>query len=788
MKTQYLITLIALVISVIIFLPVFFGKVALNGNLLVTFYKIYDQNIPFKSTAWDQIRQFYPALSFTQEQYRSLEIPLWNPYLFSGYPHLANLQSAVLYPITIISTLFPQTVAWHILRISPYILAALFMYLFLKNLKLAGLAASFGALFFAFSPIMLAWNEEVIVGVHVIAWLPLTLYAIDKFQATQSKKYLVLIAISEALSLFAGHLQIWAYATIFAICYFLIVRKKSLLSQNSFKIFFAFALAIGLCAIQLFPSFEIYFNSNRLDSTGNKNLITPVYTLTYLAPDLFGNPATRNYHVNEFPGPYYEAVFFIGIVPLIFALSLVVTKKRDRLTNFLIAALIVAIFTSLNILPNVLLYLLPIPFFSSTFTSRILFIATLSLITLASISLDLYLKDRTQQIFRVFKILFVSYFLLIGYLAIAHFIKSGDLNPYDFTKPNTAFVALRNLVIPFSIFIVASILLTAANLLPKHKRKIVVILIVITLVQNLIFAKKYFTFSEAKTIFPTNEVLSFIQKNQGLFRTWSVAEGRLENNFPLQYKIYSPEGYDPASLRTYSQLIFSSIHPETEPDKLSRSAVDLGQNENAERIVSNPNLRKLIDLLAVKYVIAPKNAELTALNFKKVFQEQKENGMAVFENLQVLERAFLVTNYQTTIGNNAIKKLMSADFDFRNTITLESAPPSVPTQIKPAQKAQITTYEAQNVIIETNSENDSILFLSDNYYPGWKAKVDGTDSPVLKANYTFRGVVVPKGKHTVTFYFDNQAFKIGFMLSLASLAMVISLLLLPSNKSVKRII
>ena len=95
--------------------------------------------------------------------------------------------------------------------------------------------------------------------------------------------------------------------------------------------------------------------------------------------------------------------------------------------------------------------------------------------------------------------------------------------------------------------------------------------------------------------------------------------------------------------------------------------------------------------------------------------------------------------------------------------------------------AEITSYKPQEVVIKTESDQPKLLFLSDNYYPGWKATVDGNEVKILRADYTFRAVPLVGGKHTVRFYFDSLIFKVGLYISLGGL-LVLGLLFLKKVK------
>jgi len=102
--------LIFICTSLVLIYPIFLGKIPFNGNFLVSFFtpwrfqnwEGYPTGVPSKAVSWDQIRQYYPLFEHTRRVWRLGEIPLWNPYNFSGTPQLANLESASFYPLNIV--------------------------------------------------------------------------------------------------------------------------------------------------------------------------------------------------------------------------------------------------------------------------------------------------------------------------------------------------------------------------------------------------------------------------------------------------------------------------------------------------------------------------------------------------------------------------------------------------------------------------------------------------------------------------------------------------------------
>ena len=71
--------------------------------------------------------------------------------------------------------------------------------------------------------------------------------------------------------------------------------------------------------------------------------------------------------------------------------------------------------------------------------------------------------------------------------------------------------------------------------------------------------------------------------------------------------------------------------------------------------------------------------------------------------------------------------------------------------------------------MEAQTNGESFLVLTDNYYPGWKAFVNDKEVKIYKADYTFRGIVIPAGKSSIEFSFVPQTFLIGTYLFLTGI-------------------
>jgi len=211
-------------------------------------------------------------------------------------------------------------------------------------------------------------------------------------------------------------------------------------------------------------------------------------------------------------------------------------------------------------------------------------------------------------------------------------------------------------------------------------------------------------------------------------------------NDGLRYRFSSVLGYDPLILRRYVYFTQSS------------------QNYQRDDHVVN-----------LAYINAPGKKLIRMLNVKQV---------VLGEHVQTIDNAF---PYANIVKNAVIKQsdeilpfMKSDKFDPKNMVVFE---PEYSSHLFPKDQSErfkasctVTNYNNENIRIKTSSNQPGYLVLSEIFYPGWQATLDGKKVSLLRGNYMFRVVPLEKGEHEVQLYFVSWPFRIGAFISLLTLS------------------
>lgn len=754
-----------------IFRDYFFkNKVPFPSNLLISFYQPwtsykwdgYAKGPPNKPMGFDNLRIFYPLRKLTIDQLKLFQWPLWNPYSFSGNTQLATYQSAVFHPASFIFFLLPQIDAWSIIIIFQPFLSLIFMYLFLREMALSKKASIFGAVTFAFSGFMIVWWEESFMSVYSSLFLPLILYSVEKLIKKISFTYFIVLIVGLSFSILSGWFQMTFYVWGFSIIWILF-RFFDLKLGKKLVLYFilAFLLSVLICAVHLLPSIEAYLYSAR--GTTDAKYIFDTYLMqwyhlvTYFVPDFFGNPAVHNYFGGR--SFYHEKVLFIGVIPLILALYEIINfKSVDSKRKFFILFWIVSLSLGFSLPTSwMLLYDLKIPFVSVILPSRLFFLTTFSISVLAAFGIERFIVQKEKKKLIIIYMVIGLIFTLIS--AYAYYFKITSQSTIHKNVP------IRNLLMPLSTYFLFGLLLTFSIKKRNLINKIYYIILAISFLSSAFFANKYLYFSERKYVFPNTPLFKELNKISGINRIWGVGNGYLDRNFATYYGLFSPEGYDSFYIRRYGELLYAAQNKGKYSYQIPRTDAVISGVKDLKEVFGNVYREKIISLLGVRYIVAEKTDVLNTLsNVVPVWSDAK---FTIYDNKKALPRVLLLNDY---IVKNSSKEILDSVFNIKTnlskTVVLEEDPYGFSKNTKKAGIVEIISYKPNKLIIHTQSESDSILFLSDNYYPGWRAYVDGKDVKIYRSNYSFRSVVVPGGKHVVIFDYRPFSFYSGLIITI----------------------
>ena len=558
---------------------------------------------------------------------------------------------------------------------------------------------------------------------------------------------------------------------------------------------------MGLAAIQLIPAWQLK-ELSALSESGGYDFVTayslPKFRLlSFLFPNFLGNPVTG--YKGE---PFFEEHHgYVGILTLILA-ALAWGKRRDPQVRFfgLLAPLSIVLAIGNETPLYHLLVHVPVFNYFRIHASWLLAL-TFCLAILAGYGLDYLLEQREKRsLVNLGKWLVIGGLVLTLTLPSLFFYEKQAMVATSFVMEHVysgaAIYALRALIrnLPRFPDVVQTNLL--ARLFPPLLNPLIFFLLMFDSSVLLLFfflrkkvsahwfqiiAAGLITFDlfmtggttvnlvQDASYFDKRASTVFLEENLGLARIYSPdregeAPQKLLDDFPMIYRIQST-----GSCPCLSVLILQRY------------------DEFMDALLQNT---RLLNLAGVKYILTAREEpeEWWYNNLRKV---RSEEGLNIYENLDVMPRAFLVHQAKVPDSDEAIlAQLIGEEFDLSSSVLLEdeSALARLESMVggsPPAEgrdEVKIVEYEANRVVIETTSSQAGFLFLSDAYYPGWRARVDGKEETVYQADYLFRAVLVPPGQHVVEFTFDPIAFKIGLAVALTTAAALVATAIFRSSR------
>lgn len=755
----------------------------------------------------------YPWRTLAIEYLKHFQWPLWNPFSFSGYPLLANWQSAPFSISNLFFLIFSNPIAWSLGVVSQPLLATTFMYYWLKTKNLNTIPALTGGLLFAYSGFHITWQYY---NTHqwVTLWLPLMLLSIDHliksaksnkstFSNLLISKWTLILSLSISLSILAGYPILLIYQGIIIGLYLLSqlssINRHKILPVGLLLVSTAI-LGLGLSAPQWLPALQYekqsihQFDNSTLDSA-NQGLLPYQNLITFIAPDYFGNPTTQNYWGI---GYYDNWALYITIAGLTLSLLGIVYIRQTYIWSI---TLIIGLIISTNNPAGK--YLIDnIPFLRNSIPARGIYLIDTMIAILAAYGLH-HFNQPKQNLSTKIKYFLPPIAIILGLMAILYltFIKSNLINNLSANN----IVGIRNLIFP-SALIFSTITLWLINYkFHRYSKYVSIIILILVMTDIFRYGQKYLPFTPSQYVFPKTDITQWLQTHQNPQDPHRIEFGKvIPQNMWIPYRLSSPGGYDALAPLRYNQFLTA-----IQGNQINSSITRFPTIEN----LSSP----LFQLTNTKYILALKynqNWERTPegsylidstydLPFLKPIYEY--GTVTVLENQHYLPRAFVVPHAQTIEDDNQLISILTdPSTDYLQTVYLDPSNSNrlTPNTNKPKQ-LQYTikwNYNYGNIRnLTINTDQPGYLVLLEPYNQDWHAVISNSNGirkssqsdkaytrvqiKPTRANFNFMAISIPSGKNQIELKYQPKEFIYGLYIWFASLITWIGLFIISLKKT-----
>jgi hypothetical protein len=763
---------------------------------------------------------FYnPKHFFSAESIKQGILPLWNPYLAGGVPLQANVQSCVFYPVSLIFYVLPFQLGYKYFIVIHYFLGSLFMYLLMREWKASAYASLVAGIVFSYGGYLVSILDNVCFLTAAI-WLPVILLFHHRALKTGAYFYSCVTAVGVGLQILAGDLSFYVLTTGISLFLYTLFWPfiSGVPSLRGSRIKPWCQLLCSLCpgfllaAVQIIPMLELAMHSTRYQGltfeTATKWSYHPLEFLQLLVPFLFGElvPQTRWF------GQLWLDTFYVGIFPLLFAVFFIF-YGREKLRYFLMSLLFCGLFLSLGHhnpllqiiyqwVPGLNMLQYPVKFlFPGSFCLAIMSgmgagrffamvqegyalrgyvkgMALFVLLLVVALVLGAWLQDRLYNCF------------LTVYPEVEYFERIQKLSFFTMYKGLSIATILSA---AFFILIAATVTRKISPLISKY-----VVILVILLDLFLVSAPKEPYIAEA-AFTAENHTVSFLKQDSSRFRIFSLSYTTHQQSFmhsylapfSILYKFFQEE-LTP-NLNVYYHIPASDEYtdmPNNAYFQLLMPVQDFFEKKGPSRNNAQVPIN-ILNLLNIKYVVSTRPLDTPC--FKLVLDRE----VKVYENQGCLPRAFFAEKFLSAESEGKVLENMHhPSFDPARMVYVskrELEKLRGPGILEPERMAgeafsgsiAFTDYRPNTVSITTQSNKARFLVLSDTYYPGWRAYVNGQERPVLRVDYTLRGLLLEKGTNRITFVFKPQSFFWGASLSVMTLIGLLAALLMlrPDKKN-----
>jgi hypothetical protein len=760
----------------------------------------------------------YMARAFYANALKTEGFPLWNPYILGGTPFIEALSGGdSLYPLSAPLLLIMEpyrALGWKL--VLHVFLAGVFMYGWIRTLGLSRASATIAGLAFAMAPYMVSLVYNGQDGkIFVTALTPLAFMAADRALTRRRVHDFAGLALVVGLVILTTHFQLayFLFGALGAFASFRTIqawrvhegggsgaamkgRQAALGAFSGFVL--ASLLGAGVAAVQLLPAADYVTKSSRRTATtvearsddfqraySSSYSLHPEEILGIAVPEFVGGSTGQGEWLTN---TYWGRNFFktnsdhIGLLVLLLAgLSFLGAPSRGLRYFFSCLGGVALLFALgehtpvwglfYRFVPGIGLFRAP---------SLMIFLVGFSVTTLAAFGIErlIDLGEGTDGA-EVWKGPTWYSLTVVGVLTLLLLsAASGGLSSFwttvvwpDITSASFGAMGILQPHMVRGVGIAVAIAMAFAAviwILSEHKLPLPTVIVILGVIlaadlyridSDYIVTADWAPYTRAGALIDRVVEEQDPQNPQRLFSMVAQAQ----DVRPGQFGVELAGGHHPNDLARYRELI--GMEGSGLPQYL-------------------PGSDRLFDILNIGWMLWPAYqynpiedldvAPEVLSKLERASGTQRADGtlVEILYRVNTLPRARLVNRVDVIPEENAVEHILVGDFDPETEVVLNAAPPIALTG--DSLVGSVTWVERKNNrhVIDVEASSAALLVVADNWYPAWKATVDGNPAPVLRANHTLRAVPVPAGRHEVVFEYRSDLLVRSLWTSIVSLLLV----------------
>jgi len=672
--------------------------------------------------AFDVADYFLPQRYFLGECLRHGIFPWWNPYSGLGIPFYADPQSGAFYPIAwIVGFVFGYDFytinCEYLLHI---MIAGWGMYRLMFSITKSVYVALCAAIAYQLCGVFIG-NAQHLTWIISAAWLPWVIFYWKKIFNGGTTRDAVAAALCLMMMTTGGYPAFiieLIYGVLVCSIIFVVKKFRSREQQPLKKFFLLNSLLTGCYAVITAPYIISFIEALPHFTRAAPLKMGPEFTSAFTPQSIvsFLFPTATLSHSSFFKSDVSMINGYIGLLPVIFLITLIITRQQRTVwILFFISCLLLMIsFGSSFLIWNVLFKYVPL-------INHIRFAASFRLFAMMGFLITAgMVMTNTESYKRAVHASIILLSMIVVAAVYSYLDEHRIMLPKNFSVEEMKSFALESTItnnILLQSFFQASLAIAFILIFSRWNRwppPLLHSLLLVIVCTDMVIATQ---FNSRITVFGTHDVRS------------------LNNELKQQ-----PEGF---------------------PISLEKSPIDVTHEGDGSFSPSyyNNNLFKK-QFAWDSYNPFDLNNKDSLDDFPKKIELLNHPLIFISDHLQSYPPNYRDTSFRLEKNSVLVSKIFAEKFPQSNHDTLKS-------------EISIQQFNPNEISISAKTSHESVITLLQNYYPGWKATVDGKSTPIEISNYSTMSLSLPGGLHSVTFRYDPGIIRWLLWLSIASQLIVL---------------